>query len=85
MMELLRKYRLPRMAAFLLIATLCTGLLAACVQNTAPATLSNAAEAPADDTAETVALRAAPAAITEDFTLIGQTGRPQFLNSFADW
>ncbi|MEZ4706441.1 MAG: hypothetical protein R3A44_04505 [Caldilineaceae bacterium] len=97
-LEKLRKYGGMPVIALTLVVLCALGLLAACTQSMAPAAASNgdsaaatvdaaAVDAAAVDAAavDAVVLRAAPDSITEDFTLIGQTGRPQFLNSFADW
>ena len=86
--ENLRKYKFLPAVISLLVASISIGLLAACVQREGSATSSAVApdvEDSASAPAEAVAPRAAPDSITEDYTLIGQTRRPQFLNSFADW
>ncbi|MBI5667547.1 MAG: hypothetical protein HZC41_06025 [Chloroflexi bacterium] len=65
--------RLQTVWRLLLIALV--GLLAACGAATATPTVS-----PAPDTNAGASTQP-----TEDITLVGQTGRPQFLDSFAHW
>jgi hypothetical protein len=70
-----------------LVVTAVTGflILAACAPTAAPVEPATAVEEPVVES-EPEAVEVEQAAIdTSDLTLIGNTGRPQFLNSFASW
>ena len=69
-----------------LVVTAVTGLLilAACAPTTAPVAPAVIEEPVIESEPEIVEAESA-AIDTSDLTLIGNTGRPQFLNSFASW
>ena len=68
---------------FLFYLLLSILLPAACTPAAAPTAADNPQTT---DTVDTSASAAVAAGIdTSDLTLIGQTGRPQFLNAYASW
>ena len=82
---------LKQFVKFLLLATVGLLALAACTVAGEPATNSAAGnvetasnEASSDADSQLAAIPPLDS-VSDDFTLVGTTGRPQFLNAYASW